>query len=1101
MFSAAGKMVSYLFGGSDDAVKPESVPDYENPHEPDVAVNRRDFEGKVSHVFSGHGLVDSEVYFSFDDVLGGARPGVGHKVHVVAVQQHHGGGWHAEQLTVVTDWEEGDDDIAETDNSRPSEVVGTVTYSSGQTGNINNHIFYDLAECKCGAFRPGKGDWVKVTVKYEGDNVNDVVVTNIQHLRVKETEGVISGELGDHGYIDGEVFYARDSLQDGYRPRKWEPVHYVAVESQQGRCSWRAVSVQPSDKPHIANIKVLQGPLQRSFTKELLANKEGISVTEKTDFGSVAVGTSRKLVVWVKNNGDKPQKFVRCHLTAASSQMSIKDIRLLKEVGGRTMDDLVTGEVTLYPAMSLYVSLHIEARSQGQEKPLMVFTFEEFKIGRYVTASVTDPLVGLVEMGAAFKQEGTREGYQRYKATVESQATPWTLPGQRPSRANKRTVQYPNHLPQYSVPSNLQEATLDPDRITQLVPVLDQELCMGNYRERLGTLLHLEEIQMDIDIREFDLHRVCMRRVGEYLGLQVPGLAEGRPSVLIGDSVYLTDPADPDGPCFEGFVHETFKDEVLLKFNPNFQRSYTGKDYNVVFTFNRGSLRKCHRATEMAKGLGEKTLFPAHLQARPAQWLSQKVKWFNQQLNARQRAAVTRILQGQGRPLPYILFGPPGTGKTVTVVEAILQVFSQMPYSRIIACTPSNSAADLIAQRLHESGLLKTGDMVRLNAMQRSDESIPDCIRPYCTVGDDIDLASRYRVLVSTCVSAGVMYSLGIKAGHFTHVFIDEAGQATEPEALISACLVSQTDGQVVLAGDPQQLGPVLRSRFSLEYGLGISLLERLIHTPLYERDELRFSDHGAYDPLLVTKLVENYRNHQAILDLPSQLFYHGELEVRADPKVTDSFCQWTSLPTLGTPVIFHGVRGEDLREGNSPSWFNPAEIVQVVRYLQAVLGHSKVRASPGQADGSVGVGESGDSYANREVLNEGSAFTCDDVGIITPYRKQVEKIRLMIDKLGLARVKVGSVEEFQGQERPVIIISTVRSNEDLVGFDERHTLGFLSNPKRFNVAITRAQALLIVIGNPHVLTQDKYWRALLDYCVDLGAYVGCELPPTELDI
>jgi len=89
----------------------------------------------------------------------------------------------------------------------------------------------------------------------------------------------------------------------------------------------------------------------------------------------------------------------------------------------------------------------------------------------------------------------------------------------------------------------------------------------------------------------------------------------------------------------------------------------------------------------------------------------------------------------------------------------------------------------------------------------------------------------------------------------------------------------------------------------------------------------------------------------------------------------------------------------------------------------------------------------------------------------------------------------VGSVEEFQGQERLVIIVSTVRSNVDHLEFDFAHNPGFLRNPKRFNVAITRPQALLIVVGNPFVLGADVHWQALLKYAVDNGAYVGCELP------
>ncbi|CAG2195375.1 Putative helicase mov-10-B.2,Helicase MOV-10,Putative helicase mov-10-B.1,Probable RNA helicase SDE3,Probable RNA helicase armi,RNA helicase Mov10l1,Putative helicase MOV-10 [Mytilus edulis] len=225
---------------------------------------------------------------------------------------------------------------------------------------------------------------------------------------------------------------------------------------------------------------------------------------------------------------------------------------------------------------------------------------------------------------------------------------------------------------------------------------------------------------------------------------------------------------------------------------------------------------------------------------------------------------------------------------------------------------------------------------------------------------------------------------------------------------------------------------------------------------------------YGGNFTINVTKLVDNYRSHPSILGLPSELFYHGELLVKADHHLTHRLCNWSMLPTKHFPVIFHGVRGTDLREGNSPSWFNPVETVQVIRYLQGILNDPDVKVEP------------------------------EDIGIITPYRKQVEKIRLLIDKLGMASIKIGSVEEFQGQERQVIIISTVRSSEKMIGFDKKHTLGFLSNPKRFNVAITRAQSLLIIIGNPYVLVQDEYWQSLIQYCIDHGGYTGCSIPGYE---
>ncbi|XP_012590537.1 PREDICTED: putative helicase Mov10l1 [Condylura cristata] len=343
-------------------------------------------------------------------------------------------------------------------------------------------------------------------------------------------------------------------------------------------------------------------------------------------------------------------------------------------------------------------------------------------------------------------------------------------------------------------------------------------------------------------------------------------------------------------------------------------------------------------------------------------------------------------------------------------------------------------------------------------------QMVLDAIKPYCKEGEDIWRASRYRVVITTCSSAGLFYQIGVRVGHFTHVFVDEAGQASEPECLIPLGLVSDVSGQIVLAGDPMQLGPVIKSRLAMAYGLHVSMLERLMSRPAYLRDEDAFGACGAYNPLLVTKLVKNYRSHSALLALPSRLFYHRELEVCADPGVVAALLGWEKLPKKGFPLIFHGVRGSEAREGRSPSWFNPAEAVQVMRYC-CLLARSHA----------------------RRVL-------AGDIGVITPYRKQVEKIKILLRNVDLTDIKVGSVEEFQGQEHLVVIISTVRSNEDRFE-DDRYFLGFLSNSKRFNVAITRPKALLIVLGNPHVLVRDPCFGALLEYSITNGVYTGCDLP------
>jgi len=315
--------------------------------------------------------------------------------------------------------------------------------------------------------------------------------------------------------------------------------------------------------------------------------------------------------------------------------------------------------------------------------------------------------------------------------------------------------------------------------------------------------------------------------------------------------------------------------------------------------------------------------------------------------------------------------------------------------------------------------------------------------------------------------------------GHFTHVFVDEAGQAMEPECMIPmlSIVLGGKNTRVVLSGDPMQLGPVIRSPSAKlsnvkspvrnPPSLMMSMLERLMtYFPVYARDTVAHQNVGNYDARFVTKLVHNYRSHESILEPPSKLFYERELIPSAPIELVTSFCDWEFLPAKGFPIIFHGLRGRDERENNSPSWFNAAEAFQVATYAVDLLENKRQR------------------------------ITQQDIGIITPYRKQVEKIRVCLNKTNYSDVRVATVEEFQGQEKRVIIISTVRSSEKMFATDLKHHLGFLKNPKRFNVAITRAQALMIIVGNPYVLAQDEHWSKLLQYIISSGGYRGNTPPP-----
>jgi helicase MOV-10 len=292
-----------------------------------------------------------------------------------------------------------------------------------------------------------------------------------------------------------------------------------------------------------------------------------------------------------------------------------------------------------------------------------------------------------------------------------------------------------------------------------------------------------------------------------------------------------------------------------------------------------------------------------------------------------------------------------------------------------------------------------------------------------------------------------------------------------EPECLVPvAGLLDHTDpsgGQLVLAGDPQQLGPVLRSKTAIKYGLQMSFIERLMtQCKVYQQQSEPSVPNGAtrYDSHFVTKLIRNYRSHPDILKLPNEMFYDNDLQAMADEMMRSSLCQWEHLPTKGFPIIFEGIVGEDQREEDSPSFFNPQEAIMVNRYIEKLI-------------------------STRGMIR----INAKEIGVISPYKKQVEKIKTMLRAKGFETVKVGSVEEFQGQERRIIIISTVRSNSAFLATDRDYNLGFLDNPKRFNVAITRAKALLIVIGNPKLLSRDKYWNMLLQFVCSRGGYTGIE--------
>uniref|UniRef100_A0A2K5XG98 RNA helicase n=1 Tax=Mandrillus leucophaeus TaxID=9568 RepID=A0A2K5XG98_MANLE len=1063
--------------------------------------------GVVTRYCSDYGMIDDLIYFSSDAVTSKVLLNVGQEVIAVVEENKVSNGLKAIRVEAVSDkWEDDSRNQGSPSDCSPRVLIGCVTSLVEGAGCISQTTYFSL-ESVCEGFEPCKGDWVEAEYRIRPGTWNSEA-TSVKPLRYKRIDKVAPHLTTPSCKI---------------------PTPSVSNAVRKGWCCCRGTSFWGSFFRETAPVH----EATQFYGTILLKNKGDIEVTQMTHFGTLKEGRSKTMVIWIENKGDIPQNLVSCKLAGWDQskqfrfQMLDKDqtcpivsfvsvsekenssdenvnslnshtkntVSQMSENGLVNNRGISPGDYTckgengeednilsrkqmtepepgglVPPGGKTFIVVVCDGKNPGRCKELLLLCFSDFLIGRYLEVNVVSGEESLIAVREPFS-------WKKLKSSQALTSAKTTVVVTTQKRNSRR--QLPSFLPQYPIPDRLRKCVEQKIDILTFQPLLAELLNMSNYKEKFSTLLWLEEIYAEMELKEYNMSGIVLRRNGDLLVLEVPGLAEGRPSLYIGDKLILKT-QEYNGHAIEYISYVT---EVRAHSLNEFMLDYQAFNFVPIqiilcgFLPGRTTSRRCHFALEQVIHLGVKVLFPeevilqspqvtgnwnheqdtksngrstskktrktmtdqaehgtkerrvgdkdlpalAPFTAEMSDWVDEiqtpkarKMEFFNPVLNENQKLAVKRILSGDCRPLPYILFGPPGTGKTVTIIEAVLQVHFALPDSRILVCAPSNSAADLVCLRLHESKVLRPATMVRVNATCRFEEIVIDAVKPYCRDGEDIWKASRFRIIITTCSSSGLFYQIGVRVGHFTHVFVDEAGQASEPECLIPLGLMSDVSGQIVLAGDPMQLGPVIKSRLAMAYGLNVSLLERLMSRPAYQRDENAFGACGAHNPLLVTKLVKNYRSHEALLTLPSRLFYHRELEVCADPTVVTSLLGWEKLPKKGFPLIFHGVRGSEAREGKSPSWFNPAEAVQVLRYccLLAQSISSQVSAS--------------------------------DIGVITPYRKQVRWGRWL---------------------RPVI--PTLREAE--VGGSQ---------------------------GQEFKTSQDPCFGALLEYSITNGVYMGCDLPP-----
>ena len=459
-------------------------------------------------------------------------------------------------------------------------------------------------------------------------------------------------------------------------------------------------------------------------------------------------------------------------------------------------------------------------------------------------------------------------------------------------------------------------------------------------------------------------------------------------------------------------------------------------------------------------------------------------------LNRTQEDAVNKVLRAKD---VAIVHGPPGTGKTTTLVEAIYETLRRE--NQILVCAQSNMAVDWISEKLVDRGInvLRIGNPTRVNdkmlsfTYERRFEAHPDYtllwsirkairdLRGHRKRGDEkfhqklerlkeratelevrinAQLFGEARVIACTLVGSSNRLLEGQKFGT---LFIDEAAQALEAACWIPIRWVSR----VIFAGDHCQLPPTIKSFAALKAGLGKTLMERIVEN----------------HPESVTLLKMQYRMNEEIMRFSSDWFYGNQVESAPEVK-------YRSILDLDIPMTWIDTsqfeeRGERKEERDlsaaeySPSTFHspPSSL-----FKEEFVGESFGRINKAEAELTLlALEQYFKKIGKTRILDERL-----DVGVISPYRAQVQYLRRLFKKREFFKpyrhlISVNTVDGFQGQERDIILISLVRANDE-------GQIGFLRDLRRMNVAITRARMKLIILGDASTMTRHPFYKKLYEY-------------------
>ena len=495
-------------------------------------------------------------------------------------------------------------------------------------------------------------------------------------------------------------------------------------------------------------------------------------------------------------------------------------------------------------------------------------------------------------------------------------------------------------------------------------------------------------------------------------------------------------------------------------------------------------------------------LFYSHQKAGRFSFEPMKFPW----LNPTQERAVNEVLWAKD---VAIVHGPPGTGKTTTLVEAINETL--MRESQVLVCAQSNMAVDWISEKLVDRGVnvLRIGNPTRVNdkmlgfTYERRFESHPDYpqlwairkaireLRKNRKKGSEnyhqkmdrlksraaeieirinSELFGEARVIACTLVGSAHRLLEGMKFGT---LFIDEAAQALE-----AACWIPmRRASRVILAGDHCQLPPTVKSIAALRAGLGKTLMERIAENK----------------PEVVTLLKIQYRMNDEIMRFSSDWFYGGKVESAPQIKYRsvldyDHPITWIDTSNEENQITIEGGDApEDSASAASSESTSSSESAanqnSDLNFKEQFVGESFGRINKAEAELTLlTLAEYFTKIGKQRVLSESI-----DVGIISPYRAQVQYLKKLIKKYEFFKpyrrlISVNTVDGFQGQERDVILISLVRSNDE-------GQIGFLKDLRRMNVAMTRARMKLIILGNKDTMTKHPFYKKLWEYVETINHY------------